>query len=432
MTFETPAAPGPIRLIRSAWQTDDLHSATRLSALVASAALLRVRRGVYVDAAAWITSPPWIRAQIAVAAMAHRRPNSLFCRESALLLHGLLLTTTPPHVTLRTNDASLVGIGRREPMTGTTIAENWLAAYRTRLHDDHTTTAALLNVPTRRFETVLPRGMTRGAAREAQRRGTGPQAQVRLPASALPAVAGPEPGYLVEPLELVLPDAVSRMPFPDAVAVLDAFLAHQARGNLAAPPDPAPDPVTWGEAFLSHRLTGRWKAALGFADAHAESPGESVSRALIHQLGFAAPTLQVWIATDVGDQRVDFEWTVQGSSRTSPEVQRIVGEFDGRGKYFDEALLRGRPAKEVHYAEKLREDAIRRTGRGMVRWDWTDLSHPEVLAAKLGQAGVPRVRPESLPTTVVMPGTSPPWLNLPAETSGPDNSTTQEGWVSSG
>lgn len=385
-------APEPLRLIQSAWQPDDLHSATRLSALVAAAELLRVRRGIYVDAAAWMGAPPSIRAQIAVAAMAHRRPNSLFCRESALLLHGLPLTTPPAHVTLRTNDPSLVGIGRREPMSGSTSPENWLAAYLRRFPQDQSTTAALLNFPTRRFETVLPRGTTRGAARADRRRGASPPVQVRLPTSALPAVLGPEPGYWVEPLELALPDALARLPFPEAVAVLDAFLALRVRGSLIAPPSRGADPATWGEDFLSPRLAARWKRALGFADARAESPGESVSRAVIHELGFAAPDLQVWIGTDIGDERVDFEWTLDGSSRSAPGVHRIVGEFDGRVKYFEEALLQGRSAKEVHYSEKLREDAIRRTGRGMTRWDWTDVSRPELLAAKLTRAGVPRAR----------------------------------------
>lgn len=434
MTLPALTPPVPFQLIRSAWQPDDLHSATRLSARVAAAELLRVRRGIYLDAEAWMSSPPWVRAQIVVAAMAHRRPGSLFCRESALLLHGLPLTTTPPHVTLRTDDASRVGIGRREPMTGTTSAEAWLVGYRSRCPQaGDTSTAALLNVPTRRFETVLPRGMTRGALREARRRGERVQAQLRLPASALPAVTGPESGYWVEPLELALPDTVSRLPFPEAVTVLDAFLTRGAQPDRSTPPSSDADPATWGEGFLSHRLATRWKAALAFADPLSESPGESVSRALFHQLGFAAPALQVWVTTDVGDERTDFEWIVQDPSRSAPErVHRIVGEFDGRGKYFEEALMEGRSAKEVHYAEKRREDAIRRTGRDMVRWDWSDLERPNLLAAKLLQAGVPRTEPAPRPTAIVTPTAPPPWLSSPVETSGPENSTTQEGRVSSG
>ncbi|KUG57880.1 hypothetical protein [Nesterenkonia jeotgali] len=413
MTLPDLDTPSPIQLIRSAWQPDDLHSATRLSALVAAAQLLRVRRGIYIDAATWVRSPPWVRAQIAVAAMAHRLPNSLFCRDSALLLHGLPLITPPPHVTLRTQDPSLVGIGRRESMTGSTSAESWLAAYCSRSQEEPTT-AALLNVPTRRFETVLPRGMTRGSARESQRRGILRTPQVRLPASALSEVTGPESGYWVEPVEIALPDAASRLPFPEAVAVLDAFLAQSAFGNLLAPPESSAGLSDWGDGFLTHRLNRRWRAAVGFADARAESPAESVSRALIHQLGFAAPALQVWIATDIGDERVDFEWVLQASSRSgASRPRRIVGEFDGRGKYFDEALLQGRSAKEVHYAEKLREDALRRTGRDVVRWGWSDLARPEILAARLALAGVPRAREGTRPAVVVGAAHSAPALPCP-------------------
>ncbi|WP_218219819.1 type IV toxin-antitoxin system AbiEi family antitoxin domain-containing protein [Nesterenkonia sp. Act20] len=76
----TDDSRAPIELLRSCWQPDDLHSATRLSALVASGQLLRVRRGVYVEAAAWVRSPSWVRAEIALAAMARRLPGALFCR----------------------------------------------------------------------------------------------------------------------------------------------------------------------------------------------------------------------------------------------------------------------------------------------------------------------------------------------------------------
>ncbi|GAA1143359.1 hypothetical protein [Nesterenkonia lutea] len=386
-----PADPAPIQLIRSCWQPNDLHSATRLSALVASGHCLRVRRGVYVAASDWIRSPPWVRAEIAIAAMATRLPESLFCRESALLLHGLPLARTPPHVTLRTTDPGLVGISRREPMTGTTRAQSWLASYHSRHPEDGATATALLNLPTRRIEPVLPHGMTRSSLRQTQRGGASTPHQVRVPAAALTRVTGPAGGYRLEPVELAVPDTVSRMPFAEAVVVLDALLAQHAHGAGGIESEPA----GWGEEFLSRRLAARYKAALTFADAESESPGESVSRALIHELGFAPPALQVIITTELGEQRVDFEWVL--ASRAGAAPRHIVGEFDGRGKYFDAALLDGRSPGQVHYAEKLREDALRRTGRGMVRWGWAELNQPEALTKRLLQAGVPRGAPRARP-----------------------------------
>ncbi|WP_218219818.1 hypothetical protein [Nesterenkonia sp. Act20] len=290
----------------------------------------------------------------------------------------------PQHVILRTTDPSLVGISRRGSMTGTTSRDSWLLGYRAGHPHDDVSAAVLLNLPTRRIEPVLPHGMTRAGLRKAQRGDAGVATQVRVPMTALGSVNGPAQGYRAEPVELALPDTVSRMAFRNAVAVLDALLGRRASGHLPS----SSEPLTWGEDFLSQRLTARWRAALVFADGAAESPGESVSRALIHEQGFVPPALQVRVATDLGEERVDFEWTLPGRSGHAP--RRIVGEFDGRGKYFDETMLEGRTAKEVHYAEKLREDALRRTGRKVVRWGWADLSTPDILTKRLLRAGVPR------------------------------------------
>lgn len=46
---------------------------------------------------------------------------------------------------------------------------------------------------------------------------------------------------------------------------------------------------------------------------------------------------------------------------------RTVGEFDGRQKY-GRLLSPGQDPGEVVYREKLREDEVRATGLGMVRW----------------------------------------------------------------
>ncbi|MCU1569588.1 MAG: hypothetical protein JWR33_329 [Naasia sp.] len=118
-----------------------------------------------------------------------------------------------------------------------------------------------------------------------------------------------------------------------------------------------------------------------FADARSQSPGESWSRALIAELGFAAPSLQQPIFLNgrrVGI--VDFEWT----------RDRIVGEFDGEVKYRRADYLQGRAPEQIVIEEKNRENAIRRTGRNVVRWTWDDLRDRRRLAALLTDAGVPR------------------------------------------
>lgn len=127
----------------------------------------------------------------------------------------------------------------------------------------------------------------------------------------------------------------------------------------------------------------RIKAAVDFADAGSGSPGESVSRALMHRLGFQAPVLQA----EIRDARglagyTDFEW----------ELERLCGEFDGAVKYQRAEFLQGRTPSEVVIAEKRREDRIRSTGRRVIRWTWTELARPERFAAFLDTERVPRRR----------------------------------------
>jgi hypothetical protein len=51
----------------------------------------------------------------------------------------------------------------------------------------------------------------------------------------------------------------------------------------------------------------------------------------------------------------------------------VIGQFDGKIKYSGQF---GTSASETVFAEKRREDAIRRTGRIAVRWTWDDLQKP--------------------------------------------------------
>lgn len=93
------------------------------------------------------------------------------------------------------------------------------------------------------------------------------------------------------------------------------------------------------------------------ADGLVESAGESISRVMFMEHGVPAPNLQVWIATSPGQQpdcRVDFLW----------RDRRVVGEFDGLGKYDD---------PEEKPLELEREERLRRAGFVIVRWGWDDV-----------------------------------------------------------
>lgn len=232
--------------------------------------------------------------------------------------------------------------------------------------------SALTNFSTQHLEPALPAGTSRPELRRQISAEQFDPPRTHLPADALSTVSGAAE-YLAEPLGLAVVDTVSRMPFPDAVVVLDAVLAqhHQVDGDR------------WLPHLRSQRSRRRWDRAWAFADGRSESPGESVSRALIAMLGFPAPSLQRTTVTDSGSYRLDFCW----------QQQRVVGEFDGRLKYFDQELLGGRDPREVLYREKLREDALRRAGWTVVRWGWPQLRRPRELAQRLVQAGLVAVRP---------------------------------------
>lgn len=50
---------------------------------------LRVRKGVYVDRAAYVASPPWKRYAVRVHAFVRMHPSAVLCMESAAVFHGI-------------------------------------------------------------------------------------------------------------------------------------------------------------------------------------------------------------------------------------------------------------------------------------------------------------------------------------------------------
>lgn len=110
---------------------------------------------------------------------------------------------------------------------------------------------------------------------------------------------------------------------------------------------------------------------IAFLDGRSESPGESLSRLRMEQIGMPAPSLQEVVHTPEGEfvARTDFHW----------KEHRIVGEFDGMGKY-------GGDGPDVLRREKLREDALRDLGFHVIRWTWAELSRFDVVRARFERA----------------------------------------------
>ena len=109
----------------------------------------------------------------------------------------------------------------------------------------------------------------------------------------------------------------------------------------------------------------RSRAAAAFADPGAATIGESVLRVLVAEL-------------DLGEIETQFEVT-DGVRSTYADLRigRHLFEFDGRVKYVDRARggVADRPVHEVVWAEKRREDWMRRTngGYGMSRVVWSEM-----------------------------------------------------------
>jgi hypothetical protein len=128
----------------------------------------------------------------------------------------------------------------------------------------------------------------------------------------------------------------------------------------------------------AHRGRHRAEWVLDHADARAESPAESASRAVAGWCGFAPAELQVEFTTGGVTDRVDFCW---------PRV-RTIGEADGISKYVSGDP--GEMARRIR-SEKQRENRLRAACSHFTRWGWAEANDPAALARILSAAQVPLV-----------------------------------------
>lgn len=170
-----------------------------------------------------------------------------------------------------------------------------------------------------------------------------------------------------------LVDLIRVVPPAQGLAMADAALSPAQGGMLSI--------AALRERGFA-RGSGRGSARMSWvcdnADERAESPGESVSRAVVMWSGFERPELQMSFAYEGFRDRTDFYFA----------SCHAVGESDGWGKYdLDDPARAAKHLRE----EKRREDRLRRNGHPFARWDWRDAQRVEPLERALVGAGVPRV-----------------------------------------
>lgn len=123
------------------------------------------------------------------------------------------------------------------------------------------------------------------------------------------------------------------------------------------------------------------RAAVALFDAAAESPGETLTRLVLSDLGYAVES-QVTLhdARGLPVARVDFVI----------RRHRVVIEFDGKKKY-----QRNDGSSHVNalVREKAREDRIRALGYEVVRLVWTDLANPARVRMLVDEACKRAARP---------------------------------------
>lgn len=352
---------GPILLSThgDAWRSELLARRARDGQLV------RLARGTYCALETWLQAAPWDRHLLAVVAHASSRNRDVvFCHQTAAVLHGLPAADTLNVIHTRATSRGGAGYSpARSPylnpdaasrLVGSLRAEGLRLARRTL--PGLPATRALWNTPPSLFQAgpefgVVPVHLSDG-------RFIGHVLADSVPWSCAAAFSS---GALI-----------------DTISMADYLLRH-------GPDEFAAAATLIEDLPLSAAARRRAGLAMSFADPRSESPKESVSRALIYQLGFDVPDLQYQVLDADGRElaRADFRWR-----RSTLRARSLLGEFDGLMKYG--AALAGRNGREDALSrEKKRELRLARLGYDVVRWIDSDLKNPTAFGRMLADNGVP-------------------------------------------
>ena len=184
-------------------------------------------------------------------------------------------------------------------------------------------------------------------------------------------------GLPVTPILRTLFDCARELPLRDATAILDSAL-HLELVNKS-------QLIAYFCTKKNYKGSRQARFAAQFADGRSGSGGESVARAAMWELGFAAPELQTEFIDPVSGRHyfADFCWSTE-------DGRTIVGELDGGEKYVNEQMTGGRSIAGVMRAERLRESRLTMLVDGIVRFSPAMVEDAAGFSRLLDTFGVPR------------------------------------------
>jgi hypothetical protein len=189
-------------------------------------------------------------------------------------------------------------------------------------------------------------------------------------------------GIRVTSLARTVLDLAAVSTFMSAVVTADSALHADRRGST----DPLVTRQQLWSAYsrrMPFRGHARARRVIEFGSDKADSPLESVSRVNMRAMGCPQPLLQ--------SRFEDYRGVIGESEFHWPDFA-LVGESDGRSKYLDPALRKGRSLEQVLLDEKDRADRLGAIGLRISRWGWGTAQHMEALRRHLAAAGLPMGR----------------------------------------
>lgn len=200
-----------------------------------------------------------------------------------------------------------------------------------------------------------------------------------------PAGAIRRAGISVTPPIQTATDCLLQTGFADGMPIADSAIS-----KLSLASEQLMEAVEQRATARNGRAIRTALTTLRYADARAESGGESVARAIMIETGFAPDWLQYEL-TDPFDSakpiRTDFAWERQARELT-------LGELDGLIKYTDQTMLAGRTTAEALVAERQREAHLSLYGHPLLRFTMNEVRSAGMLAKSCRRqaSGRPRCR----------------------------------------